>query len=331
VLSKLRQFNGLKYLQSLWSNQTDHLFFPGLCSIGITPQEFCLAYARNEGGKIELQFVEIYPYKSTGLTETLSAIVKKHQLEGVRCTWVLPPEHYQSIVIDALPVNESEFQAAARWKIKGALQFPEDDIVIDRFLVPLKKTHDPHPMIAIIAAQASFLQQYATKIQASGLQLRTIDIQELTLKNITSLYENDEKTTALIYLRKSGSELIISCQKELYFHRQIDLTNQISHLDSQAFNSELDKTALELQRSFDYFQSQWRKPSPARILLATSGQSGVSIADYFAQHLAIPIELLDIRSLLPSKQDLSLEEQANYLPMIGGILREEGAQHAATN
>ncbi len=332
MLSKLRDFKGLTFLRSLWSNEADNIFAPGICSIGIISQQLCLAYARHDNGKPELQFIEIYPFsKNAEFSQILNAAVKKHQLEGVSCTWVLPPERYQSILLDALPVAESEFQSAIRWKLKGILQYPETDVVIDSFPVPLQKTHDPRKMIVIVAAQISFLQPYANKIRESGLHLKTIDIQELALRNITSQYENDEKTTALIYLRESGSELIITSQKELYFHRHLDSKlSTINQADEHA-NPELDKAALELQRSFDYYQSQWRQPAPARVILATAGLAGDFIAKYLTSRLALPIQTFDIRSLIKSKQELSTEEQGRYLPVIGGLLREESAQHVATS
>ncbi len=330
MLSKLRHFKGIS---SLWpNNKKGSIFAPGFCSIVFTPNQIDLAYAKNNNDKIELQFIESYPYKKNQFSEVLNAAVKRHQLEGVYCTWVLPPERYQSILLDALPVAESEFQAAVRWKIKGTLQYPEEDIVVDHFPLPMKKTHDPHEMIVVVVAQQSFLQPHANKIQQSGLRLTTIDIQELALRNITALYENDEKTTAFIYLREKSSELVISCQKELYFHRHLELTSAGANLQEEhSSNPELDKAALELQRSFDYFQGQWRKPPPTRVFLAASEVLTPLIMHYFTQYLALPIQPLDLREVLKSKQELSIQEQGHYLPLIGGLLREESEHHAATS
>lgn len=327
--SMLRQFKKLPGIRSIIPDQGSRIFSPGICSIGILSDEVCLAYAQYSEGKIELQFIETYLYKNINeFSRTLSAAIKRHQLEGVPCRWVLPPERYQALLIDALPVKESEFQSAIRWKIKSLLQYPEDDVVIDSFPLPLQKTHDPREMIIAVTAQVSFLQPYIDKIRESGLQLNIIDIQQLALRNITSLFEDDEKTTALIYLRDKASELIITCQKDLYFHRHLELdlstATQTANLnDENAPNPELDRTALELQRSFDYYQSQWRKPAPARVLLATATKTGTAIATYLSNRLAFPIQLLDIHANIKSKQALNMEDQGRYLSVIGALLRNE--------
>lgn len=309
----------------------------GFCCLYLTEQQTCLAYVHDKNTQAELKFLDVVTNKKNlSFAATLETLVKKHQIEGVPCSWILQPDKYQLFLMDELPVPAAEFQAAVRWKIKSMLTFPIEDAVIDSFPIPLQKTNDPHKMIMVVATRISFLQTYLNAIQESGLDLTTIDIQELALRNITSLYENDEKTTALIYLQEKNSHLIITCQKLLYFQRQLEFglssATNIANLDvEKKSNPQLDKVALELQRSFDYYQTQWRQSPPARIFLAASELSVQSIANYFAQRLAMSVQVLDIRNVLISQAELSIESQGRYLPVIGGVLRKEGVQNAATN
>ncbi len=309
----------------------------GLCVISIHNQEVILAYARPQEKQTELQFIESLPFGNMqSFIEILSATVKQHQLTGAECVWILRPEQYELFLLDALPVPENEFQAAIRWKLKSMLHYPIDDLVVDHFPMPRQKTHDPHDMISVVAARISFLQEIVDKIKACGLRLTSIDIQELALRNITSLYENDSKTSVMIYLQEERSELIITREKTIYFQRQLDISlSQMTQTIHPDFDKEphpyLDKAALDLQRSFDYYQSQWRQPAPARILLATTGFSATDIAKYLSYRLAMPFDVFDLQTVMPCPAGLSIELQGRNLPLIGGILREQGEQHATIN
>jgi MSHA biogenesis protein MshI len=301
------------------------------CCLAVTATQISLVYFARNGKNSELQLLETREYTHPNeLGPTLNALVEQYQLRNVACSWVLKTADYQLIPIDTLPVTAAEFQAAIRWKIKSLIDFPIADAAIDSFSLPQQISHNMHKSITVVVARVSYLKKISALIIASGLNLTTIDIPELTLRNITSLYEQDEKTTALIYLTAIHSKLIITRQRVLYFQRHLPMG-----LDSLATSTaaalDLDTIALELQRSFDYYQSQWRQPPAARILLAATSPVANLVFEEFAAQLAIPITPLDIKPFITSKIELTRELQGRYLTLIGGALRDESVNHAAAN
>ncbi len=303
------------------------------CSIGVTTTGFTLACLRKDKTKTELDFIENVVCSPSTFMMELWGIVKKHNLDGVNCSWVLNPSQYQMLIYDELPVKEEEFQSAIRWQIRKLLPYPIDDALIDSFPIPPAQISNPKKMIMIVTAQASYIQPIASQISESGLNLSSIDIQELALRNINSLYEKDDGSTALLYLQEEASQLIITRQKLFYFSRHLDWN--FNSLTQASVNQEnvatyLDKLALEVQRSFDYFQSQWRYPAPTKVLVASLSADVLDIASYLAQRLRLQALNLNLHEVLPAKHKLSRSLEFQHLSIIGGVLRDE-LEYVSTN
>lgn len=298
--------------------------------ITIYPTEFSLAYTRNSMDKLVLDFFATYPYDAKeGLKERLSAIVKQYQLKQVNCSWVLAPHDYQLIQTDAIPVTASEFQAAIRWKIKDALRFPLDDVVIDKFEIPLSKLSVVNK-IMVVAAQSSYLQKISEDIKASGLRLTYIDIPELALRNMMALSEQNDQSHALVYVQNATIQLLITHQKNLYFSRSLEFgLGGLS--ESEELTSRIDQLSGEIHRSFDYYENQWRQPLPTSVTFAATKLISAKIIDQLSQSLALPVQWLNLGDKLVAKQEMDFEQQGKYLPIIGEFFRKEYERNATTN
>jgi MSHA biogenesis protein MshI len=296
------------------------------CCIEFGTNSFSAAYIRTDSGRPELQLLETVSCDVNKPLEALTEFVKKNGLEGVNCSWLLKSDKYQLITLDELPVKPEEFQAAVRWQIKKLLSFSVDDAFIDSFYIPPPVIPNPKKMITVVASQASYIQPIAEQIAESGLNLTTIDIQELALRNILAMFETDELSTALVFLQEKNSDIIFTRQHEFYYLRRLDwsfekLANSYQNQDS--VNQYLQKLALEVQRSFDYFQSQWRLPAPTHILMVSLNPKLLDIAAYMSQRLRFPIEDINLNKVLLSKIELTSNLESQYLSVIGGALRDE--------
>ncbi len=305
----------------------------GFCGFCLDTQGFTIAYVSHKHHMLRLESCETILCDPKDFKVALSEWVKKNHMENVACTWLLQPETYQLFTMEALPVTPEEFQTAVRWKIKKLLSFPMDDAVIDSFPIPPANTAETKKTISVIVSQASYLNKISEQIHASGLNLTTIDIPELGLRNITSLYEQSEQSIALVSLDNESSSLMITRQQEFYFFRRFDWGLEpildLIH-DKERTNQYLDRLALEIQRSFDYFQSQWRYPAPTQILLAPMQSPRTDLVAYLTKRLAVRVTLLDLNETLNCKKPLTLTQQNQCLPLIGGVLRNE-AKYDATN
>ncbi len=304
----------------------------GQCCITIHPTEFSLAYTRNTMDKLVLEFYATYPYDSQeGLKERLAAIVKQYQLKRVDCSCVLAPQDYQLIQMDELPVKANEFQAAIRWKIKDSLRFPLDDVVIEKFDIPVGKNSISQKMM-VVAAQRSHLQKISDDIKASGLKLSVIDIPELALRNMMALSEQTDQTLALVYLQNSIIQLLITYQKKLYFSRSLEFGwGGLSQSTPEDLTRHIEQLAGEIHRSFDYYEGQWRQPAPTQVAFAATTLISTETLSQLSKSLALPVQWLNFGDKFVTNQEMDFAQQGKYLPIIGELFRREYERDASAS
>lgn len=295
-------------------------FTSELVCITIRLKEFSLMHARINGGKILVDSLETYPYDN--LQAELSVALRKSDFKLTPCIWVLQPEEYQLILTDSLPVVESEFQSAARWKLKDFIRFPKEDAVFDHFAMP-KSPVDPVNKIMVVATRLSYLQSKVELMTECGLDVNYIDIPELSYRNFTANYEEDGSSTILINLQEKQTQLIITCQKQIFFNRLLNFGLEMNkkNPDLDEHQKNIDRLGLEIQRSSEYFQSQWRMPFPTRhFIIPTTIISGDE-AIYLSQRLNADIKMINVSEVLEIKKELDLAQQQKYFTLFGEAFR----------
>jgi len=310
------------------------------CGIRIYPETFLFVYARQKEDKMELLSCDLVPYKTLeDIKNFLSTMVVDFDLKNTTCHWILQSEQYQLMPLDALPVPSNEFQSAIRWKIKNLLPFPVEDAIIDSFPIPLDKSPAAREQIMTVIARASMLTPFCDAIQESGLNLTTIDIPELCLRNLLNADTTELKNFALLYIRHTNSQLLISNQESLYVARQIDLDLKNLELlihkpeQSEELHQSIDKVLLELLRSFDYFQYNWRQASPSQLFwVGGSGGNLKPLLTLLGQRLNIPVSRLDISPYFTFDPEkfVSIKQipEGTLFPLLGGMLKERIFAHA---
>jgi MSHA biogenesis protein MshI len=297
-----------------------------LCCMGLDSRGLSFVCLRKVGNEMQLDFAETVPCDPNKPEVTLTALVQQHELTNAPCIWILNSGQYHLLQQEALPVKDAEFQSAIRWQIRKLLPFAIDDALIDQFPIPPAHISNPKKMIMVVVAQQSYVQPIALQIRAAGLNLQTIDIQELGMRNLTTVFENDDASTALIHLSGKATELIITREKAFYFSRHLEWS--LEHFEKLSPNTEethgyLDKLSLEVQRSFDYFQSQWRIPAPSRVLVVSPNPETQDLAAYLSQRIRVQADNINFSQIMPSRQALTTLQGSQYLPLLGAALRSE--------
>jgi MSHA biogenesis protein MshI len=262
------------------------------------------------------------------LIDQLAKAVLKYGLAGHRCHWILSQTNYQLHILEELPVAESEFQSAIRWRLKNLLTYAVENAVVDAFPLPQAKTPNAPKNILVVTAQLSYLQPIADAINKSGLSTVDISILELSLRNIAALHETSG-AVALVYVQEKQSNLIITSNKTFYLSRRLEwgASTLANYAESEQQERYKDLLALELQRSFDYYQSQWRAPAPQKLIIVDKGMTATDIIAYLAQRLTIQPEALDAKQYIQGLGDAVIYQ---YLPIFGSILQEK-FNHASAN
>lgn len=285
-------------------------------SINLSATDITLIEVNRTTDAFELLAAESMAFEDLqSLPLVLSGLVERFKLDATPASWVMPLDDYQLFLIESPPVPQNEFASALNWRVRSLISYPIEEAIIDYFPLPAKKSAPDNPMLGVVTTRFNQLSMFVDILKKSGLKLSVIDIPELTLRNLTALYEDDEKSTAFLYFYEKVIILNISRQKTLYFTRRI---NRPTATDS---THEAEQISLEIMRYFDFFQSKWRYPSPSRVFIACESGDPSILAKSLSEQLLLKVEPYTLKSIILNPEKKPLVEGPCLLAL-GAAIRE---------
>jgi MSHA biogenesis protein MshI len=234
---------------------------------------------------------------------------------------VLDAAEYELLHVEAPDVLPAEFKAAVRWRLKGVIDFPVEEAVIDVFDMP----EQPHrtgakKLLYVVAAQRHAMQRQAQILKTAARRFDVIDIPELALRNLASLLPEAADGLIVLWLTGKSAQLIGVKETTLYFARHVQLSGHDA-ADAAADLPDVDAIALEVQRSNDYFESQYQQVPPANLIIAPCSERSVRLALALAKHTSMRVQSLDLGRVLELAPGLDPADPCSVLA-IGAALRE---------
>ncbi len=258
----------------------------------------------------------------TDEADALSRLLAARNLKRLRCTTLLDEGQYSLVQLEAPAGPVEERVEALRWRLKDAVDFAVDDAAIAVIDIPNDGARQAN--VFAVAASASVIAARMSLFRESHLALEAIDIPELALRNVATLFEEENRGLAFVAVNESGCILVISFRGELILSRHIDITSiALAKADDERRLQLLERLALELQRTLDNFDRQYGYVSISRLILASEYDVVGTVAG-LAQNLYLPIVPMDLAevadfSALPELKNL--ERQAQGLLAVGAALR----------
>jgi hypothetical protein len=195
----------------------------------------------------------------------IAELVSDFKLKGMRCNLVLPVNQYKTYPIERPKVEASELVDAARWRIRDMLDFDLEDAVTDVYDFPVDALRGRPEQINVVVCRSALVKESLALVSDSGLELESIDIVDLALCTVARRLSDDEhKSQAILYLRNGAGIMVLVKNGDLYLSRHFDFSIQSLNEPSQQ-ESAIQNLALEIQRSFDYFESQMGQVPPRQI------------------------------------------------------------------
>ncbi len=200
----------------------------------------------------------------------------KHQFGRVRVQLVLSHQYYQLVQADKPNVEPTEVTQALIWSVKDMVSEPVANIHLDYFessLIPSSKVN-------VVVSSRQFLMQLAGACNASGLEVAGISIEELALSHLLA---HDNMAHMLVaHLPQQELLLLVVKAGEVLMQRRVRGFNQLNQATLEELKLGLaDNLSLEIQRSMDYFESQFRQAPVASISILVEGDSA-SLANLVA-------------------------------------------------
>lgn len=159
------------------------------------------------------------------------------------------------------------------------------------------------------------------------LDLSSIDIPELSLRNLLVLEQHD-KATALLRLSSTGGALIVAWRGELCSFRRFNDLN-IAHFSSSDLMGRqalLERLALEVQRTADAFERQFYGTSIERVWVEQSVPD-IDLVQQLAPHVSIRLHAFELSECLELSDKAAVlmnrpKAQKVSLLAVGAALRQ---------
>ncbi len=275
------------------------------------------SFAVLEGTKLLHAEKRDFAEKSEAIVQSFAHDVEKLHLAGQTCSLVLLPGQYQLVLLDTLEfVPNEEMAKALRWRLKGLVDYPLNDIAMDMFMVPPHGVAGQRKKAFVAVSPLSGLKTRVQLLESAYLRVDSVDIAELALRNsISFLPSQSVAPTIAIGLEEETCQLNVFHQNSLYLTRELNLTQDTAGTPEghQAF-------LLEIQRSMDYCLSELKLPEPQRIVFTPSFYTAENLLKFLQQELAKDVVLMDLSAFVGIEPSQTLQEQQKYFLCISKAL-----------
>lgn len=293
----------------------------GVLGLEISDQGLSLAVARvNDMGQLLITNSLSKKCEKSKYLEQIKTWISEHNLSGFDCHVVLSSSQYQTFPVEKPQVEDAELADAVRWKVKDLLDYPVDDAVMDVFEFPADALRGRPEQVSVVSAKKNVIQSLVNLITDAGLNLLTIDVVDLALRNIASrLIETENQPAALLYLRAGNGMIVLIKNNVLYFSRHFDFSLEALNDVAQQDNV-IQHLALEVQRSFDYFDSQMAQVPPQQLYLIGPTPQ-VPLANMLGSSITAQVKVFDM-SVCFGEQHKTTQDDINGLVAMGSALKE---------
>lgn len=192
----------------------------------------------------------------------LSNWVDKCGAGGGRAVGVLARGDYQVLSIEAPPVEPAELRRAVGWHVRDLIDFPLDEAVIDTFDPP-DSAQRGRRMVYVVVARRATVTARAEQLTRAGLRVEAIDIPELAQREVSERL-GLAGGHALLALDQNRGLLTVFRDGEHYLARTLDIGRAALAERGASASADL---VLEVQRSFDYYESALSQPPLNSLLL----------------------------------------------------------------
>ena len=280
----------------------------GALGLEISPFGYALArvYDAGEGERhCECHYIE-----GTDI-EVLADYVKQREYQHMPLHAVLHPTMYDINFMDRPEVEDDELADALRWKLKDIIETSVNDLIVCAFAVPDDAYRGLQKKAYAVSMHKELLDGIVQDLQKLDVEIQSIGIGELHDRNIVALTGEEMGGTGLLHLRSSHGSINLSQGENLYLTRAID-TGQSAFEGVNDSNRQqlLDSLLLQIQRSFDFYESQLSKGLIRRMLIAPTRVNVLELDAYLQTNLGVQVEKLDLNKLFSLEQPLGVDQQS---------------------
>jgi MSHA biogenesis protein MshI len=292
----------------------------------LQPNSLALVAQQQVNGQAQVRHLDVLALTpADNPAQLLKSWVAEHKLTKAGCRVVLGADTYQILLVEPPDVPWEELRHAIRWRLKDLISIPVDQAALEVFALPADGLRSNKKMVYVVACESKKIRFVIDMVREAGLELISIDIGELSLRNLALRLlppEQAERSIAVVRIRQGAGSIYIYRQGNLYLGRTFSLNYNGGLMDTLPEEA----LALELQRSLDYYERQMGQAPPAAIYVCGENISQDKIGTVLKASLAPQVKWLDpaeIAHFSAEESDDALVQQC--IAALGGALRVDEA------
>jgi len=255
----------------------------------------------------------------------LAEWVRNKRLRGYPAVITLQPGAFGVHQIERPEVPDVELRAAVRWKIKDFIDYPPNQAIVDVFAVPDGR-QTRKASIYVVSARNADMTARVAMVKAAGLDPNRVDIADLALRSLVNRALDIDETVAVLLLMERRGQIQICRGDTFYLARALDfglssLSAPPSDQGLSFTNTDVDdRIALEIQRTMDYYDSNFGQAPVRRLLMIGDGDGLVRLAAYVETALGLKAEVFDCATLSQSAQGPQVGPSELFPIALGGAV-----------
>lgn len=248
----------------------------------------------------------------------IADIIRSKNLKPRLAASAMPPHTLftRNLYLPVMP--ERDMKEAVKWEIRKEISFPPSEL-ISGYVLAGSSAKSAENLVSIIAfgSRRSDVEKISNILKTAGLELRVADAVPMAMLAVFDINNDWEHGVnyAMIDIGQSRSTLAIFKEKKLCFAREItyggaDLTaalvdamrkdqpeaelykiehglNASDEEFKKAMSSSVEGLCAELQRSFDYYQAQFREGAVSKLFLSGGTATLKGIDEFISRSIGI--------------------------------------------
>ncbi len=285
-----------------------------------------IAYATISGAGSSMPRLEqggvVTPNPGQSQADCLHQLQRRIALSPNNITTLLPVGDYQLMLVDAPEVPAAELKAAVRWRIRDLIDFHIDDAILDVFDAPPSGARGMQESLYVVVTRTSTVKTLIEPFESAGIEPGIIDIPELAMRNIAARLDADKEGIALLHFEARHIIITLTRDSTLYLARSMDF----GYENLQESPELVERMALELQRSMDYYDRHFQQAPITSVALCPLPVSLPGLALRLGEQTGLPVNPLEIGDIVEIADSVETDQLANCMLAIGAALRSETTQ-----
>jgi len=279
------------------------------------------------------------------IRETLASLIniRGMKIKKVASTIWVPSLISRHLYLPRMP--KGDLREAVRWEMRKEVSFPPDELICDFVNIgEIKRGEETLYSIIAFGVRRGEVNQLIETLGYASMEPLAIDVTPMAM--LSSFDHNnvweEGVNYAMIDLGATKTTLAVFKDKRLRFTREMafggrELTRAVAEgLSKTEEEAEEDKImwgmgdklkgilsvhverlALEIHRSFDYYQAQFREGSPAKIFLCGGSSRLKGLDSFLSDTLGVPCFVDDpFKNIKIDPRRFRLDEVKGIAPML---------------